>query len=277
VCQIDAPRLYIGLVLVLLLGCTRDAGDGGPLPSSSGPRDNMPDIQKDLDALGQARVYFNHQSVGFNILSGVERLGKIAITQAQLGEAAAFAHRGIVHTALGVNAEPLSKIDGFRQALTAMPEPPDVALMKFCYIDFDQGTDPEALFTRYKQTIDELSAKMPRTRFMHVTVPLVVGKPRWKRMVKDVLGRNDDSYANAKREAFSALLRKSYPADRVFDLARVESTRPDGSTEAFEREGRRIPALVADYSDDGAHLGPAGRNVAARAFVQKVAAVLRAP
>jgi hypothetical protein len=237
----------------------------------------MPDLAKDLDALGQARVYFNHQSVGFNILSGVERLGHIPISQAQLGEPAAFAKKGIVHTALGVNTEPLSKIEGFRQALTAMPEPPDVALMKFCYVDFDQSTDAQALFTRYKQTIDELSARMPRTRFMHVTVPLVVSKPRWKRMVKDVLGRNDDSYANAKREAFSELLRKSYPPERVFDLARVESTRPDGSTEGFVREGRRIPALVGDYSDDGAHLGPVGRTLAARAFVQKVAAVLRGP
>jgi hypothetical protein len=237
----------------------------------------MPDIQKDLDALGQARVYFNHQSVGFNILSGVEALGRVPITQVQLGEPAAFEKKGIIHTALGVNTEPLTKIDGFRQALTAMPEPPDVAMMKFCYIDFDQGTDPQALFSRYKQTIEELSAKMPRTRFMHVTVPLVVGKPRWKRMVKDVLGRNDDSYTNAKREAFSELLRKNYPADRIFDLARVESTRPDGSSESFDREGNRIPALVAGYSDDGAHLGAAGRNVAARAFVQKVAAVLRAP
>jgi hypothetical protein len=237
----------------------------------------MPDLDKDLSTLAQARVYFNHQSVGFNILSGVERLGKVPITQAQLGEPAALASKGIVHTALGVNMDPASKIEGFRQALTAMAQPPDVALMKFCYVDFDQRTDPGALFARYKQTIDELAARFPRTRFMHVTVPLVVSTPKWKRLVKDVLGRADGSYTNAKREAFSDLVRQTYPADRVFDLARVESTRPDGATEAFERDGRSIRALAPDYSEDGAHLNPSGRLVAARAFVQKIAATLRAP
>lgn len=237
----------------------------------------MPELEKDLAALGNARVYFNHQSVGFNILSGVERLGKVPITQAQLGDPATFAKKGIVHTTLGHNTDPVSKIEGFKQALAAMPEPPDVAMMKFCYIDFDRSTDPEALFARYKQTVDELSAKMPKTRFVHVTAPLVIGTPKWKRMIKDVIGKNDNSYINAKRDAYNELVRKSFPPDRIFDLARVESTRPDGTTEGFERDGQRIPALVANYSDDGAHLGPAGRTVVAKAFVQKVAAVLRAP
>jgi hypothetical protein len=273
VCRVDAPFLALGLAFATVLGCTQ----GSDLPSSPEPVITMAELNKDLAALGQARVYFNHQSVGFNILSGVGDLGEIPITQAELGQPAAFAKRGIVHTALGVNTEPLTKIEGFKQALGAMAEPPDVALMKFCYVDFQQGIDPQALFARYKEAIDELSARMPRTRFMHVTVPLVVAKPKWKRLIKDVLGRNDDSYANAKREAFSELLRRTYPADRVFDLARVESTRPDGSTEAFDRDGRRVPALVSGYSDDGAHLGPIGRTVAARAFVHKVATVLRAP
>jgi hypothetical protein len=270
--RVDAflPLLALGA----LLGCSR--GDGGG-EANLPPGPPMAELDRDLAALSGARVYFNHQSVGFNILSGLERLGKVPITQAHLAEPAGFKNKGVVHTALGENTDPASKIEGFRQALAAMPEPPDVAMMKFCYIDFNDRTDPEALFARYKQTVDDLSTKFPRTRFMHVTVPLVVGNPKWKRMVKDVLGKKEASYTNAKREAFSELMRKTYPAERIFDLAKVESTRPDGGTEAFEREGKRIPVLVSSYSDDGAHLGPAGREVAAKAFVQKVAAVLRAP
>jgi hypothetical protein len=207
----------------------------------------------------------------------VERLGKVPVTRAQLGELAGFSGKGIVHTTLGENSKPASKIDGFRQGLAAMPAPPDVALMKLCFVDFDPGTDtdPEALFAQYRQTMDELAARYPNTRFMHMTVPLVVATPAWKRLIKDTLRRNDDSFVNAKREAFSALIRKTYPAERIFDLARVESTRPDGSSEGFERDGHRVPTLVAGYSDDGSHLGPAGQEVVARAFVEKVAAVLR--
>jgi hypothetical protein len=237
----------------------------------------MAELKRDLAALAGARVYFNHQSVGFNILDGVRGLGEVPITEADLARLRRSVDRGIVHTALGTNTQPLTKMEGFRAALAAMAEPPDVAMMKLCYVDFDQRTDAGALFARYRQILDELAAQYPRTRFMHVTVPLVVGKPRWKRLVKDVLGREDDSYANARREAFSELLRKSYPGDRIFDLARIESTRPDGSREGFARGGQQIPALVAGYSDDGAHLGPAGRTLAAEAFVHRVAAVLRAP
>jgi hypothetical protein len=205
----------------------------------------MADLDKDLATLGEARIYFNHQSVGFNLLDGLARLGKVPITQVDLAHPEGFAHKGVVHTALGMNTQPATKIDGFRQALAAMPQPPDVAMMKFCYIDFGPGTDPQALFAKYQQTMDELAARYPKTRFMHATVPLVVGKPRWKRAIKDLLGRSDDSYANARREAFSELVRRTYPADRVFDLARVESTRPDGTRETFDKDGRPIPALVA--------------------------------
>jgi hypothetical protein len=235
----------------------------------------MAELDKDLAALAGARVYFNHQSVGFNILRGVSRLGKVPVTEAALATPETLTKKGIVHTTLGANTEPVTKIDGFRQALLAMPEPPDVALMKFCYVDFDERTDAAALFARYKQTIDELKAKLPKTRFIHVTVPLLVGKPKWKRLMKGVLGRSDDSYTNSKREAFSELVRRAYPESRVLDLARVESTRPDGSREAFELDGKTVPALVASYSDDGAHLGPVGQDVAAKAFVQKVAGALR--
>jgi hypothetical protein len=49
----------------------------------------------------------------------------------------------------------------------------------------------------------------------------------------------------------------------VFDLAAIESTRPDGGRETFEVEGRQVPALVPAYTDDGGHLnGPAAERVA---------------
>ena len=270
------PFLPLALALALLAGC-----DGDPAPASAGapppsPRGTMTDPTAELETLRNARVYFNHHSVGWNMLQGLERLGPVPVTEVQLEKPAGFDNKGVVHSTLGMNTDPGSKIEGFKQALGRMSEPPDVAMMKFCFVDFGVATDVPALFARYQQEMKALQTRYPRTRFMHATVPLVIKKPGWKLLVKKVLGKTDDSYLNEQREAFSDLVRKSYPADRVFDLARLQATRPDGSLETFTREGRTVPALYGPYSNDGAHLGPAGADVLARAFASKMAAAVRA-
>ena len=63
------------------------------------------------------------------------------------------------------------------------------------------------------------------------------------------------------RERFNELMRTTY-ADRepVFDLAAVESTRPDGSREVLDVGGSRAYALVSAYASDGSHLNEAGRR-----------------
>jgi hypothetical protein len=260
-------------VLVAVAGpaCTdKTSSEVTPLPMPS-----MIDLEKDFATLRAAHVYFNHQSVGGNILSGVERLGQVPVKKVDGTDPSAFAAPGIVHSTLGDNGAPASKIAGFKEALLKMATPPDVAMMKFCYVDFDGGTDPAVLFAEYRKTLDELAARFPTTRFMHLTVPLLASKPAWKMKVKELLGRPDDLFTNEKREAFSQLVRSTYPAERVFDLARYESTRPDGTSESFRHDGKRVPALVPAYSDDGAHLGPLGQERVARAFLHQVAAVAR--
>ena len=53
-----------------------------------------------------------------------------------------------------------------------------------------------------------------------------------------------------------------------FDLALVESTRPDGTREFFYRKGVSYSALTPAYSDDGGHLNNEGRrHVAERLLV----------
>ena len=56
----------------------------------------------------------------------------------------------------------------------------DIALVKFCYVDFDAGTDVPALFAAYQATLASLEGRYPRTTFVHVTAPLttVQGGPR---------------------------------------------------------------------------------------------------
>jgi hypothetical protein len=66
------------------------------------------------------------------------------------------------------------------------------------------------------------------------------------------------------REQFNALVRQTYGGtEAVFDLAKVESTRPDGSAETFNG----VRALVASYSSDDGHLNATGADVVAKALV----------
>jgi len=63
----------------------------------------------------------------------------------------------------------------------------------------------------------------------------------------------------------------------VFDLARAESTYPDGRS-CFVRQGSKtVYALAPEYTTDGGHLNALGRKWAARAFVAFLAEALGGP
>jgi lysophospholipase L1-like esterase len=62
----------------------------------------------------------------------------------------------------------------------------------------------------------------------------------------------------------------------MFDLARVESVRPDGTPERFGMGGRQYEQLAAALTSDGGHLNQAGSVAAARELVHVLAGVLAA-
>ncbi len=84
--------------------------------------------------------------------------------------------------------------------------------------------------------------------FAAVTVPLTVGA-------------SDD---NVRREQYNKLVRAKYgDTGRLFDLARVESTDPDGN---------RLGWLYSGYlSDADGHLNAQGSRVAARKMLRVIA------
>ncbi len=65
-----------------------------------------------------------------------------------------------------------------------------------------------------------------------------------------------------------------YVGQPIFDLARHESTRPDGTRETFAVGGRVAYALAPVYTDDGGHLNGVGRRVMASHMVRFAAAAL---
>jgi len=205
-------------------------------------------------------------------------LGQPAIRVTLPGVFDAGDGRGVfLHSAIGRNQHPDSKCEDFRRVIEQLRGQLDVALFKFCYVDFGDTADANDVFVTYAQTMEELRRRHPDVVFVHVTAPLrtVEGGPGVR--VREALGRrNRAKHANARRNEFNALLRARYAGEPVFDLAAIEATRPDGGRETFRLDGRTYDALVPAYTDDGGHLNEAGRVRAAAGLVSTLADSLRA-
>jgi hypothetical protein len=212
-------------------------------------------------AAAEPRIYFGHQSVGANILQGVNELDvSLSIKDEFLAE----------------NGDPLRKLQNFKAAVGEGSRF-DIALVKFCYVDVNAETDAQALFERYRATIAELRAKNPRTVFVHATLPLTTVQTGPKALVKRLLGRAPyGTIENVRREEYNRLLRRTYAGrEPIFDLARLESIAPDGTAVSVTWDGATAPAMSSAYTDDGGHLNARGRALAAQEFVKVLAAASR--
>jgi lysophospholipase L1-like esterase len=236
---------------------------------------------RDLKVMSGARIFFLHQSVGFNIMDGFSRLAGpdtglriVNVDENAVGDGPVFAH-----STEGRNAAPKSKIDAFGRILRQQKDlQPDVALMKLCYVDFNPETDAEELFDYYAKQIETLKAELPGVVFAHTTAPL----KKWGTGIKDTINRKlgrmvweDES--NARRAEYNKLLTERFGADPIIDVARAESTRLDGSRVTFSLDGKDYFAMEPSYTDDGGHLNVLGQRIVAKEFVRVLAEVLSAP
>jgi hypothetical protein len=62
--------------------------------------------------------------------------------------------------------------------------------------------------------------------------------------------------------------------DPVFDLARAESTFPDGSRSSVLLNSRSIPTLVPGFTYDSGHLNETGRQAAAVELLRTLALLM---
>jgi hypothetical protein len=235
-------------------------------------------LRSDLMLIGGARVYFGHQSVGGNIVAGLQDLTReVGAGPAIVELRRDAAPRGPVflHSEIGENGRPLTKLAGFAEHLEALaPDDVDVAAMKFCYLDFRRADDPSVLLAEYAARIAELRRRFPRTAFLHITAPLKAPEGV-KGVLKRLVGYADPVDENIRRNQFNALLRKRFASEPLFDLASVESTSSDGERSVFRADGAIYEQLVPDYTTDGGHLNSYGRQLAARALITSLARVLR--
>lgn len=233
-------------------------------------------LRAELRRIAQQRIFFGHQSVGVNLLEGIQQLSTMAGVPVRIIEvktASDVKQAMIGQTFIAENGRPLQKLKSFEEDMGLKPAGLDIALMKFCFVDFTAETDAKALFASYRATIEGLKERNPGTTFVHVTAPLTSKQDGPKEFLKRLVGRSG-SAVNVRREEYNSLLRKTYQGrEPIFDLARVESTAPDGTAVTVESSGIVAPAMAPVYTDDGGHLNSIGKLRAARELISVLAAI----
>jgi lysophospholipase L1-like esterase len=230
--------------------------------------------------LADARIYFGHQSVGTNIIEGLRDLSA-AHSDSPLRIVRSREHSSgspaLIEFTIGENGRPESKMKDFAATLEQIEDSaPAIAIFKYCYLDITPETDVKRLFTTHRQALDEMRARHPNLTFVHVTSPLTRLESGSRVLAKRLLGKPTTRDANAKRNRFNAMLREQYAGEPIFDLAKVESTRPDGSRSFFNNGAEVVYTLAPELTDDGGHLNTTGRRAAAREFAAVIGRIAAA-
>ena len=228
---------------------------------------SMPSISKsEIETVASRRIVFGHQSVGENILDGVKKLARKNGVRLELIETrkAASEAPGIFHFEVGQNGDPFGKIGDFEKTMSSAAfGKVDIALVKLCFVDITKDTDAVAVAKAYEASLKKLAASFPNTRFIAVTAPLTTIPTGLKVWVKNMIGRKStDMQDNAKRKQFNDYLRKEFPADRLFDIARLEA----------EDASAQIELLRPDLSSDGGHLNDKGQRLVGAGLLKLLAA-----
>ncbi|BCO07692.1 hypothetical protein GF1_00680 [Desulfolithobacter dissulfuricans] len=236
--------------------------------------------QSTWDKLAQKKIFFGHHSVGNNILQGLTLILEehqniklnILLTK-NVGKI--ITKPALVHGGVGKNFYPYTKIDGFREQIEAgYGDSTDIAFFKFCFVDFNPETDIKDVFDKYSATMNYLIKKYPNTTFAVVTTPLTCYAPglsglekRVKDIIKKIIGKvNQYDHSSANR--FNELLLATYENELpIFDLAKHESTNPDGSRRVVKKGGIVNFELVPTYTTDGGHLNEKGQRILGEKFL----------
>ena len=233
--------------------------------------------QSNLDKTSNRKIYFGHQSVGNNIISGLQKIvgrtRNVTLNIIETDRPSDFSAPIFAHSKVGRNTDPLSKINSFTKNIEGgIGGKADIALFKFCYIDINSATDVQLIFNKYRSALTRLQQLYPQTKFIHSTVPLktVTGiKVSLKRLAKKIMGKPENSYGdNNNRNKLNDLIRKEYAVkNNLFDLASFESTFTDGRRALYQSEGRSFEMLVPEYTNDGGHLNEKGQQIIAEQFL----------
>jgi hypothetical protein len=167
------------------------------------------------------------------------------------------------HSPVSKNTDPQSKMDDFRQKASSVnADQLDIIFLKFCYVDMLAESNPKAVFEYYIKTINEIQKKNKGVKLIHFTVPLTIRQTGVKAWVKKIIGKPIyGEQENMKRFEYNQLLLNNFKGkEPVLDIAKIESTFPDGTRSFFEDSGKTYYSLAPEYTNDGGHLNELGRK-----------------
>lgn len=239
------------------------------------------EVKQAIQKIKNHRILFAHHSVGENILDGLKTLAKktgVDLKIEQIDTVPLTANSKFVDFSPGQNTNPKSKIDAFAEQIKNLNSDfiPEIAFLKFCYIDFSPDTNVKEILAYYKENKETLKKRKPEITFVHVTVPLTTQPNDFKSSIKRLLGMQVwEDASNISRTEFNDLLHKTFPEDPIFNIARIESTRSDGSRTEFTHNGKTYYSLAPEYTYDGGHLNTLGKHVTASELVVFLANTLK--
>jgi hypothetical protein len=225
---------------------------------ASGGSGTVTTIPAALSVLSTKRIFFAHASVGANVLGGIQ-----ALLDANSGAEPVIVDLAYPTPSPGalttgkiaqigwydLNTHPWSKVAAFQAYMNTngMGAVADVAMMKFCFVDFDAGADSvetaaraTELFAAYQSMVSAVQAANPSVKLVHFTSALTQA-------------------GNGRREAYNNLVRAAYGSSgRLFDLADLES---NGHSDS---EGR---VMDPAYNTGDDHLNTTGKAVVAQALL----------
>lgn len=221
-------------------------------------------------SLSQKKIYFGHQSVGDNIIDGINEVMKtnnsIKLNITKTTDPELFSRPVFAHSSIGKNDYPMSKIEAFHECMKkGIGDRADIAFFKFCFWDIRNNKDINEIFNKYRTILAALKTEYPKTKFVHLTVPLMSYQKGFGDKIKRMLNMSVESdLDNIKRNELNRLIRAEYSGrEPIFDIAEVESTLPDSTRAIFTQDGKNYNCLASRYTNDRGHLNDEGKRVAA--------------
>jgi hypothetical protein len=95
---------------------------------------------------------------------------------------------------------------------------------------------------------------------------LSYSKTSWKTWIKKITGKKEiwEYDDNIQKNKYNNMIRNEYKGkEPLFDIAEIESTRPDGTRAVFTKSGNNYYNLAEVYTYDEGHLNDLGRKVVA--------------
>ena len=222
-----------------------------------------------IENLSSTNIFLGHRSVGENILGGIKRILRTNnyddIKIKKVNKIDEINGNYFVDENIGYNGDPKSKFDAFAKIVKdlASNKKLNMAMMKLCYADITNESDVNEIFLDYANIIDSLKNEFPNIEIIHFTVPLTAKLSFYRKIKSFIKGTlNNNSLSNLSREKYNKLIRSYYPSEQIFDLAKIESTYPDGSLNLDKINGENYYSLVEAYTTDGGHLNDEGQILA---------------